>query len=171
MMQVEEIELELDRFKDKSEAIRGAELLQTHPTTRDGLVAHLKKVANYIETAQPNRSVPATTATPAYTIFHHDHVQVYLSKRGHSEALTAMVEEFWDQTGSFHHDGGVWGDAKPRRSSAIHIRAHPVGTEWYTLITIFHSVPGASQEWKRMAQVTAKLVPHCDLIYGNLGGW
>ncbi len=168
-MQVDQVNI--DGADLTPEANRGAQLLQYQASTRADLVKHLQETAKYIGAVQNHAVMQAPPSLPAYTIFHPEHTQVYLSKASHDHFLDSLEDDFWNPTGQHHHSGGAWGQVNSRRSSALHVRVQRVAQETYTLVTIFHSAPGTTQDWATLRNVSTILNRNCDFIYGKVGGW
>ena len=135
------------------------------PEDRDELAQYLADVSNYI---MPHQRASSNTDTPKFPVFTSDTTVVLVGQSVHLTYEDAF-KELWDVSGPYHHEGGIFGDVRPRRASAIHMRVAATRVGYVAQQTILYSGNGA---WSQMQDY----IKHCKLhgfddIYGTWGHW
>ena len=146
----------------QADGYEGTPQLDLFPKDRDELAQHLREVANYITS-----EVVTLPYRPKFPVFAGNTAVVLVGKSAYPSYEDAF-DELWRVSGSYHHEGGIFGGTRPRRASAIHMRVAETKAGCVPLQTILYSGHG---KWKRMQEYIA----HCqqngfEAIYGD-GAW
>ncbi|MEM6284770.1 MAG: type III-B CRISPR module RAMP protein Cmr1 [Chloroflexota bacterium] len=115
-------------------------------TPADGaaLAAYLRDML-----AEVHRLVPVEFHDfPTYPTLVPGHARVLVGERPTYTADEAL-DVLWRTSGPYHHDGGVFGDIRPRRSSAIHMRVNRSEDGYHPVVTVMRSGE-RSGNWARM---------------------
>ena len=133
------------------------------PENRDELAQYLAQVSQYVS-ADDN----IIRRKPSFPVFAWDTALVLLGRQTHATYDGAFAE-LWNVSGPYHHEGGIFGDVRPRRASAIHMRVAAVHSGYVAQQTILYSGNG---QWSKMQDY----IQHClaqgfDAIYGTWKGW
>lgn len=133
------------------------------PADRDELAHYLSTVGLHIS---PESQLVGSR--PSFPVFAWDTVVVLLGRQTHV-AYQDAFSELWNVSGPYHHEGGVFGDVRPRRASAIHMRVAPTRDGFVSQQTILYTGNG---QWRKMQEY----IQHClgngfDLIYGTWEHW
>jgi CRISPR type III-B/RAMP module RAMP protein Cmr1 len=130
---------------------------------RDELADYLLQMANFINATPLGQR-------PNFPIFAPDTCVMLLGNRAYPsvEEVLSNSGALWSLSGPYHHSGGIFGDARPRRSSAIHMRVAITNNGYVSQQTIFYSGNGA---WSQMQQYINACRSDFDVIYGDYEGW
>lgn len=126
----------------------------------------LKRFLEVITSEIGSKSIGNTP--PQFPTFAKNTAVVLLGKEteySYEEAFNKL----WKISGSYHHEGGVFGDVRPRRASAIHMRVSETKAGYVPLMTIFYAGRG---KWNTMQD----FIQHCRVngfedIYGDWSSW
>lgn len=130
---------------------------------RAELVDYLSKVSQHISPTSLR-----VGRRPSFPVFAFDTTVVLVGRKIHPTYEDAF-DELWRVSGPYHQEGGIFGDVRPRRSSAIHMRVAETQTGYLAQQTVLHSGNG---NWNRMQDY----IEHCrrsgfDDVYGTWKGW
>jgi CRISPR type III-B/RAMP module RAMP protein Cmr1 len=130
---------------------------------RDELRDYLRLVSQFI--SSPTQVVGHR---PRFATFAHDTCVVLIGNETHVTYEDAF-DELWRVSGPYHDKGGIFGDVRPRRAAAVHMRIGVTKDGYVAQKTIFYSGRGAWREMKDYIQ-------HCTInnfekIYGDESGW
>lgn len=132
------------------------------------------ELADYLGTVSRFISPPATTIgmKPSYPVFAWDTAVVLVGNRARSSYQEAY-SDLWSASGPYHDEGGIFGDVRPRRSSAMHMRVNMVGTEddpaYVPVQTILYTGNG---RWNKMQDyIQHQLSNGFSDVYGTWGHW
>jgi CRISPR type III-B/RAMP module RAMP protein Cmr1 len=133
------------------------------PENRDALARYLTDVSNYV-----SLHTQTIGMRPSFPVFVWDTTAVLISQTVHTNYEDAY-NELWDVSGPYHHRGGIFGDVRPRRASAIHMRVAAVRAGYVAQQTILYSGSGA---WSEMQGY----IGYCqtqgfDAVYGDWSHW
>jgi CRISPR type III-B/RAMP module RAMP protein Cmr1 len=131
------------------------------PKDRDSLKEHLSSIAKSICDKPIGKR-------PEFPVFAPDATVVLLGETTHTHYEDAF-DELWSVSGPYHQEGGIFGDVRPRRASAIHMRVAATQQGYVAQQTILYSGHG---EWKKMKEY----IDRCnregfETVYGTSGGW
>lgn len=131
------------------------------PEDQSSLSVYLQEVSHYV------CSTPLGRQTD-FPVFATDTAVVLLSQQVHTDYEDAF-QELWRVSGPYHHEGGIFGDVRPRRASAIHMRVSATNRGYVAQQTILYSGRG---NWQQMQNY----IQHCQsqgfqAIYGSWGHW
>jgi len=133
------------------------------PENRDELVTYLKQVGNYI-----SPKTHTIGRKPSFPVFAWDTAVVLLGQQTHANYDDAF-DKLWSISGPYHHEGGIFGDVRPRRASAIHMRVGLCRTGYVAQQTILYTGNG---QWGQMQDYIHHCLTHgFDAIYGTWGHW
>lgn len=137
--------------------------LNYYPDDRNDLVQYLSDISLHI-----SHSDHTIRHRPLFPIFASDTAVVLLGKNTHSHYEDAF-NELWNVSGPYHSEGGIFGDVRPRRASAIHMRVAATRDGFVSQQTILYSGNG---KWATMQEY----IQHClgsnfDAIYGTWEHW
>lgn len=109
---------------------------------------------------------------PSYPVFTWDTAVVLVGNHARSDYQEAY-RDLWSASGPYHHEGGIFGDVRPRRSSAIHMRVSRVGTDndygYVPVQTILYTGNG---RWDKMQDyIQHQLSNGFSDVYGTWGHW
>lgn len=135
------------------------------PEDRAELRHHLLTVSDFVAGGRTvgNR--------PGFATFAHDTCVVLLGTEvyGTLDEVFANSGDLWRVSGPYHHSGGIFGDVRPRRSSAIHMRVALTREGYVPQQTIFYSGNGA---WRDMqGYISECRNSGFEQIYGDESGW
>ena len=133
---------------------------------RDELRDYLRNVADFIAPAE------ATVGRrPSFATFAPDTTVMLLGNRAYRtvEDVLSNDGDLWSVSGPYHDAGGIFGDVRPRRASAIHMRVAVTHEGYVPQQTIFYAGNGA---WGQMQDY----IQRCEnsgfeRIYGDPKGW
>ncbi len=133
------------------------------PEDRDALANYLIEVCRFA--GDPSRMLGRR---PDFPVFAQDTAVVLLGRKTHHNHQDAF-DELWNISGPYHQEGGIFGDVRPRRASAIHMRVAPTADGYVSQQTILYSGSG---QWQDMQEY----IGHCksqgfDDIYGTWEHW
>jgi len=133
------------------------------PENRDELALYLAKVSNYVSPQSYN-----VGRRPDFPIFASDTAVVLLGRQTHVTYGDAF-NELWTVSGPYHHEGGIFGDVRPRRASAIHMRVAASRAGYVAQQTILYTGNG---QWGKMRDYIQQcLTQGFDAVYGTWGHW
>ena len=137
--------------------------LAVRPENRDEVAQYLAHVSQYVS-AEDN----IIGRKPSFPVFAWDTALVLLGRQTHTTYEGAFAE-LWNMSGPYHHEGGIFGDVRPRRASAIHMRVAAAHSGYMAQQTILYSGNG---QWNKMQNyIQHCLVQGFDAIYGTWEGW
>lgn len=147
----------------EAKGYEGTPELAVTSDNRDALAHYLAQVAQYV--------TPETRTIgyrPTFPIFAGDTAVVLLGQETHSSYDRAF-KELWNVSGPYHHAGGIFGDVRPRRASAIHMRVAATAAGYVAQQTILYSGNGAWAEMKGYIEYCQR--NGFEAIYGTWKHW
>ncbi|QPC80930.1 type III-B CRISPR module RAMP protein Cmr1 [Phototrophicus methaneseepsis] len=137
--------------------------LDVLPENRDALTQYLAAVSFHISPQSQT-----VGRRPSFPVFAWDTAVVLVGRQKHIDYEDAY-KELWTVSGPYHQEGGIFGDVRPRRSSAIHMRVAATKAGYVAQQTILWSGNG---QWNKMKDY----IQHClsqgfDDVYGTWGHW
>jgi CRISPR type III-B/RAMP module RAMP protein Cmr1 len=133
------------------------------PENRDELAQYLTSVSHHISPQSQT-----VGRKPGFPVFAWDTAVVLVGRQTHVTYEDAF-NELWNISGPYHHEGGIFGDVRPRRASAIHMRVAAVRAGYVTQQTILYTGNG---QWGKMRDYIQHSLTHgFDAIYGTWGHW
>lgn len=137
--------------------------LDSLPENRDELAQYLSTVGFYISPQSQT-----VGRRPSFPVFAWDTVVVLLGQHTHPNYEDAF-NELWNISGPYHHEGGIFGDVRPRRASAIHMRVAATRDGFVSQQIILYTGNG---QWRKMQDyIQHCLVNRFDVIYGTWEHW
>lgn len=128
---------------------------------RAALAAYLTKVGHII-------SPESVGHRPTFPVFAPDTAVVLLGREVH-DTYDDAFRELWRVSGPYHNDGGIFGDVRPRRASAIHMRVAQTNAGYVAQQTILYTGHG---NWERMRDYIEDCTAQgFDALYGKWGHW
>lgn len=135
--------------------------LDAFPDDRNNLADYIGDIAHFVS-QQP------LSERPKFPVFAPDTAVVLLGRTTHVDYQNAF-DELWRVSGRYHDAGGIFGDVRPRRASAIHMRVSAVRSGFVAQQTILYSGSGA---WSKMQDYIERCQQNgFDAIYGNWSDW
>jgi len=133
------------------------------PENKDELAQYLANVGHYVSPQSHN-----VRRKPGFPVFAWDTAVVLVGRQTHAIYEDAF-NELWTTSGPYHHEGGIFGDVRPRRASAIHMRVAATRDGYVAQQTILYTGNG---QWGKMREY----IQHChmqgfDAIYGTWEHW
>jgi len=133
------------------------------PENRDELAQYLVNVTYHI-----SPKTHTIGRRPGFPVFAWDTGVVLVGRQTYTTYGDAF-NELWNISGPYHHEGGIFGDVRPRRASAIHMRVAAVRAGYVAQQTILYTGNG---QWGKMRDY----IQHCltqgfDAIYGTWEHW
>lgn len=127
---------------------------------RDDLAAHLQKVGEFVN---ENTTVGHR---PPFATFAPDTCVILLGKRASPTVDDVLGNngDLWRVSGPYHHAGGIFGDVRPRRASAVHMRVAVTREGYVPQQTIFYAGNGA---WDKMIGYINSCFGDFDMVYGG----
>lgn len=140
---------------------QGDHKLDYLPENRDDAAAYLREIAQFISPNNLGRR-------PNFPVFSGDTAVVLLGKETHADYEDAF-KELWRVSGPYHSSGGIFGDVRPRRASAIHMRVMATQAGYVSQQTILYSGTG---QWGTMREyIESCLYQDFEPIYGTWESW
>lgn len=129
---------------------------------RNDLSDHLLKVCHFVNEKN------TVGHRPQFATFAPDTCVVLLGKRAYTtiEDVLSNNGDLWRISGPYHQSGGIFGDVRPRRASAIHMRVAVTREGYVPQQTIFYAGNGA---WREMVDYINSCLSDFDVIYGDPG--
>lgn len=132
------------------------------PDDRDALADYLSEISQF---ASQGHTVGRR---PNFPVFAEDAAVVLVGREVHAHYDEAFGE-LWRVSGPYHQEGGIFGDVRPRRASAIHMRVAETHSGYVAQQTILYSGSG---QWDRMRDY----IEHCrvsgfDAVFGTWEHW
>lgn len=150
----------------QAEGYEGDLSLDALPEDHKALADYIRRVSEFVSPAGKN--IASHPAAPTFPVFAWDTAAVLVSDQVHTNHDDAF-KELWDVSGPYHQEGGIFGDVRPRRASAIHMRVSLTQSGYVAHQTILYSGSG---QWRTMQ----KYIQHCQVngfhdVYGTWGHW
>lgn len=139
--------------------------LDTLAEDRTALRDYLRNMANFV-----NGST-TVDRRPDFSVFAPNTCVILLGTKTYPtvEKVLENQGDLWSLSGPYHHTGGIFGDARPRRSSAIHMRVAVTRAGYVPQQTIFWS---RERDWSDMKSYIKRCTSSdFELIYGDYKGW
>ena len=118
--------------------------LASFAENRDELAKYLKKVSHHI--SPDTHTIERKPGFPRFPIFAWDTAVVLVGQHTHATYGDAF-NELWNVSGPYHQEGGIFGDVRRRRASAIHMRVAAVRAGYVAQQTILYTGNG---QWSKM---------------------
>lgn len=132
------------------------------PDNRGNLKDYLVDVAQFVGPA------PSVSTYPEFPVFAPDAALVLLSQETHPDYESAF-NELWSVSGPYHDARGIFGDVRPRRASAIHMRVAATRAGYVAQQTILYSGRG---DWAQMQEyIEHNMNEGFETIYGTGRDW
>ncbi len=133
------------------------------PENRDELAQYLTSVSHHISPQSQT-----VGRKPSFPAFAWDTAVVLVGRQIHATCEDAF-NELWNISGPYHHEGGIFGDVRPRRASAIHMRVAAVRAGYVAQQTILYTGNG---QWGKMREyIQHSLNQGFDTVYGTWEHW
>lgn len=133
------------------------------PENRDELAQYLTHVSRHISPQSQT-----VGRKPSFPVFAWDTAMVLVGRQTHATYENAF-QELWHVSGPYHHEGGIFGDVRPRRASAIHMRVAAVRAGYVAQQTILYTGNG---QWDKMRDyIQHSLNQGFEDVYGTWGHW
>jgi len=121
-------------------------------------------LSEYLATVAQMVSADTVGHRPDFAVFAPDTAVVLLGDEVH-DTYDGAFRELWRVSGPYHNDGGIFGDVRPRRASAIHMRVAQTQAGYVAQQTILYSGHG---QWGRMQDYIADCTGQgFDVLYGD----
>ena len=140
----------------------GELLLDVLPEDRDALAEYLEDVTYYASGGHTLRR------SPQFPVFAQNTAVVLVGEKMYPHYEDAF-DALWGVSGPYHREGGVFGDVRPRRASAIHMRVSETRAGYVAVQTILYSGSG---NWAKMRGY----INHCQRngfqpVFGTWEDW
>lgn len=132
------------------------------PDDRDALVDYLAEISQFA-----SRGL-TVGRRPNFPVYAEDTAVVLVGRAVHAHYDEAFGE-LWSVSGPYHQEGGIFGDVRPRRASAIHMRVAETSNGYIAQQTVLYSGSG---QWNRMRDY----IEHCrvsgfEAVFGTWEHW